>query len=73
MGIEPTNKSFADSCLTTWLPRPVARERRGTPLGAEWGAYALVCSGILAEGEEKKKTRPSKSKHRAYAQCFCVI
>ena len=23
MGIEPTNKGFADLCLTTWLPRPV--------------------------------------------------
>ena len=21
MGIEPTNKGFADLCLTTWLPR----------------------------------------------------
>ena len=23
VGIEPTNKGFADLCLTTWLPRPV--------------------------------------------------
>ena len=22
VGIEPTNKGFADLCLTTWLPRP---------------------------------------------------
>jgi len=22
VGIEPTNKGFADPCLTTWLPRP---------------------------------------------------
>src|SRR5579863_349537 len=23
IGVEPTNKGFADLCLTTWLPRPV--------------------------------------------------
>ena len=23
-GIEPPNKGFADLCLTTWLPRPMA-------------------------------------------------
>ena len=23
VGIEPTNKGFADLCLTTWLPRPM--------------------------------------------------
>ena len=28
MGIEPTNKGFADLCLTTWLPR---RARRDSP------------------------------------------
>ena len=22
IGVEPTNKGFADLCLTTWLPRP---------------------------------------------------
>ena len=22
VGIEPTNKAFAEPCLTTWLPRP---------------------------------------------------
>ncbi len=26
VGIEPTNKGFADPCLTTWLPRPVFSE-----------------------------------------------
>ena len=30
VGIEPTNKGFADLCLTTWLPRPAG----GTPLGS---------------------------------------
>ncbi len=24
IGVEPTNKGFADLCLTTWLPRPDA-------------------------------------------------
>lgn len=30
--IELSNTGFADPCLTTWLPRHVFRERRGTPL-----------------------------------------
>ena len=25
VGIEPTNKGFADLCLTTWLPRPIGK------------------------------------------------
>jgi hypothetical protein len=25
VGIEPTNKGFADLCLTTWLPRPTEK------------------------------------------------
>ena len=32
VGIEPTNKGFADLCLTTWLPR------RGLGLLAKSGA-----------------------------------
>ena len=28
IGVEPTNKGFADLCLTTWLPRPA--ETSGT-------------------------------------------
>ena len=26
VGIEPTNKGFADPCLTTWLPRPTWKD-----------------------------------------------
>ena len=29
VGIEPTNKGFADLCLTTWLPRPGPIDRGG--------------------------------------------
>ena len=25
IGVEPTNKGFADLCLTTWLPRPAVQ------------------------------------------------
>ena len=27
IGIEPMNKGFADLCLTTWLRRPIFKER----------------------------------------------
>ena len=27
VGIEPTNKGFADLCLTTWLPRQDTRSK----------------------------------------------
>ena len=46
VGIEPTNKGFADLCLTTWLPRPRPRSRNrcvfrslcADPIGAGDGA-----------------------------------
>ncbi len=28
VGIEPTNRGFADLCLTTWLPRPTSQQTK---------------------------------------------
>ncbi len=38
VGIEPTNKGFADLCLTTWLPRQRTDFRLGSSSLAKGGA-----------------------------------
>ena len=46
IGVEPTNKGFADLCLTTWLPRPTEREdfyfRDSVPRPRKSNRYCFV-------------------------------
>ena len=48
VGIEPTNKGFADLSLTTWVPRPIAStvETSGVGLSRRPRGGTLVHSGV---------------------------
>ena len=57
MGIEPTNKGFADLCLTTWLPRPTHESCLGWSLGKGTPLRSVV---PLTRGSDSDKlTEPN--------------
>ena len=62
VGIEPTNRGFADLGLTTWLPRPIAHWNRKPDAGNRANRLPIALPESLQRQNEKPACRRARGK-----------